>query len=159
MDKGNKIFYGYLVIVFILSMYINRLNVYFVGFAILSLLTIGCFVGIYFLVKNFKSFSITKKVLSVLGILLLFSLICLFGFLSSFSGFSSINCYDLKANNIFTGTEKVYCNFPPWYTTITEIEFLNNDERYFILEGNISTVCKNYDFDALQRYCKKNLDY
>jgi len=160
MRKINrKIFYGYALLVFVLSIYINSLYVNLFGFLLLSTLTFGCFISVYFLIKNFKSFSKFKKVLSVFGIFALFFLIYLFGVLGYFSGFHSSDCYGIEAKNIFTGSEKRYCNFPPWYTDIgLETNEITGEVFVHLMGNNISAICDKSRFDSLRRYCERNIN-
>ncbi len=153
---NKKLLYGYSLVALFLSAYINKISATLIEFLLLSLVTLACFIGIYFLVYNFKSVSKFKKALIVLGILMLFIFIYFFSVISYFSGFNSMSCYNIKAKNIFTGTEKIYCNFPPWYTNIVEIKIgTDNKKDFFPLLGNTSIVCERYNFDSLQRYCKR----
>ncbi len=66
---NKKMLYGYIFIGFILSMYIHKISGILVALVPLLLITLSCFLGFYFLIKDFKSDPKLKKKLIIASIL------------------------------------------------------------------------------------------
>jgi len=122
--KNQKIFYIVSIIAIVISVYIHINATTFIWFLSGSILTSIFFIGVYICLENILKTTFPHKILKIVGkvacVLMFLFLILLSWTLTSLSGFHSMGCYNLAGKNIFTGNEKVYCNYPPWYTSFDE---------------------------------------
>jgi len=109
----------YIIATLALSLYIHFGAETLWEFLLVSLVTSGLFIGIYFCFRGFRGSSTGIKSLRVVGVLVCLALIWASAAYASVRQFNSHACKDIAGENIFTGKTKAYCNFIPWYTKQT----------------------------------------
>jgi len=117
--RNTKLYWWiYFVIALVTSFYTHLNATNFLYFMIGSLVTFGFFIGIYLCLKNIFQNRLGLKVAKIIGIIVFLGLVFVSWTLATFYGYHSSYCYNVVGENSITKTTKVYCNFPPWYTTV-----------------------------------------
>ena len=112
----------YLIFALIFSVYAHFNAESLLIFLFMVFINIMVFIALFFCVNGFTKSTKVIKILRGIWVLVIVLILFILFVIGSFYGFNSRDCYNLVAQNIFTGDIKVHCNFPPWYAKIIEGE-------------------------------------